>query len=658
MITFVKDHVIFRNELQYRIDRPLPTGIQLENCTTGEFSTLDLSTLLREYTDGILCTATQMVLPHKKIPSSAPPSSPSAEFQKSQAARIDSRRRIDYIVRLSEQCAFVGTKANLIKAIEEVSRARNEERPPHITTVYRWHRGFLIAQKDIRAMFSKIEMRGGKNRSRLAPEVEAIIDEKIEAIFLKQKSSSAEEVHDAVFLSVQKINTMRIEGEWLKMPGLRTIQRRISRLYGFDVAVARYGQTEAERRFGATLVSRRVRKILELVEIDHTPVDLMVVNEDRVVIGRPTITLVIDRYSRCVLGFHLSLSGHGTPAVFEALRHALLPKTYMKDRYPDLNLEWECYGWFERLLMDNGAEFHAFAVVDAMLNLGILSEFAGSREPNDKPFVERLNRTFNYSFIHRLPGTTLSKLHKRIGFKAEDDACITLAELDRMIHAWILGYYHLRPHLGLGRRAPIDVWRESAAAHPPQLKANAKDVDIEFSEVTTSCVQHYGIDLNTHRYASVQLSNLRRMLPSNNNSVDVKWPRHDMGYIHVWDPFEKIYFKVPNVDDGYAGLTLEQAKAAKKILKTNDSYKRVRAEAADVVREMVANAAVDKKLQNRRKGARFENKSSKGLHRPSSAAPPFEPQHNAEPALPHASKDIDGYEFETIGPADGGAHGK
>jgi len=93
-----------------------------------------------------------------------------------------------------------------------------------------------------------------------------------------------------------------------------------------------------------------------------------------------------------------------TPAVFEALRHAMLPKTYIKDLYPDLNLEWECYGWIERLLMDNGREFHALAVVDALLNLGIISEFSGSREPNDKPFIERFNRTFNYSFIHRLPG--------------------------------------------------------------------------------------------------------------------------------------------------------------------------------------------------------------------------------------------------------------
>lgn len=654
MTAFIKDNIIFRNEVEYRIDRLVAGGIQLENITTGEFSTHHLHTLLVEYTKGDLFTVPKKL--HKKNQYDAASISPPVSAQKSEAARIESRRRIDYITRLDEQYAFNATKASLIKAIAEISRVRSEDRPPHVTTVYRWHSQFLKAQKDIRALFSKIEMRGGKNQLRLAPEVEAILDEKIETVFLTNKCGTAEDVHNAVFLTIQHENAKRIEREWLQVPGLRTIQRRINRLYGFDVAVARYGLREAERRYGATLASRRVSRILELVEIDHTPVDIMVVNEDRVVISRPTITFVFDRYSRCVLGYHLSLAGHGTPAVFEALRHAMLPKTYLRDLYPDLNMDWECYGWIERLVMDNGREFHALAVVDALLNLGIVTEFAGSREPNDKPFIERFNRTFNYSFIHRLPGTTLAKLINRIGFKAEDDACITLAELDRLIHAWILGAYHLRPHAGLGKRAPIDVWRESAAAHPPQLKANAKDIEIEFAEVATSRIQHYGIDLNTYRYASVRLSNLRRMLPIKLTSVDVKWPRHNVGHIHVWDPFEKEYFEVPNIDSSLDGLTAEQAKAAKKLIKSNDHYKRVRAETSVVVREIAAIAAADKKLKNRRKGARFDNQTTKPMHQSKLNA--NQPTNVEKTIFADDEHDVDGYAIEGMETDEGIQHAK
>ena len=651
MIAFLKDQTVFRNGIEYRVDRRTATGVQLENTSTGEFSMHDLYALLTEYTKGELA-----IVPLNLQPKSRCATSQVRQYsmpQKSAAAQSASRRQIDYIVKLIDQCAFKGTKHHLIGAIAEISQQRNESTPPHVTTVYRWHKQFQQAQEDIRALSSRIDSRGGKNRSRLSADVEAIIDEKIDNIFLAQRTSSAEEIHSAVFLAITLKNTMLIESEWLKIPSFRTIQRRLSLIYGYDLAVARYGKREADRRYGATLASRRVSRILELVEIDHTPVDMMVVNDEGIVIGRPTITIVFDRYSRCVLGYHLSLAGHGTPAVFEALRHAMLPKTYIKDRYPDLKMEWECYGWMERLLMDNGREFHAFAVVDALINMGVITEFSGSREPNDKPFIERFNRTFNYSFIHRLLGTTLARITDRIGFKAEDDACITLEQLDQMIHAWILGSYHLRPHAGLGHRAPIEVWRESAALHPPQLKANAKDLEIEFSESCVSKIQHYGIDLNTYRYASKQLSDLRCMLPEKKTRVEVKWPRHDVGHIHVWDPFEKRYFEVPNVDTDYVGLTLDQGKAAKQAIKSTDVHQRTRASAQAIVRDMVAQASVDKKYKVRKTAAKLNNQTSKEMHQPAPAPSESKPSHSMEDEMAPRSEDLDGYEYEMMNDVNG-----
>lgn len=260
--------------------------------------------------------------------------------------------------------------------------------------------------------------------------------------------------------------------------------------------------------------------------------------------------------------------------------------------------------------MDNGTEFHAEAVADALNNLGITTEYAKSKEPNDKPFVERFLKTFNYSFIHKLPGTTLAKVDDRIGYKAEDEACFTLAELDKAIHVWICKKYHLRPHGGLDGRAPSTVWQESAQSFPPQLKMNRQDIDIEFAEITTSAVQHYGVDLNTFIYVSTELLTLRRMLPAKTN-VTVKWPRNDVGHIWVWDTTEGRYLKVPNRDESYAGLTLDQAKAAKKAKSEGDpSYKQVNAEADAIVKEIVATAMTDSKLKNRRKGARLANKTS------------------------------------------------
>jgi putative transposase len=609
MNPFIKDQSLWINDVEMRMVRQIGTDeVQLEKLTSGEITTHKTFNLLGQYVRGELLTAAQRR--HMKSMGEKKPRPPARMDRMSPPARSKSRRKMDILIRLNNRGSFQKSRKELDEDLKVVAAARGESGAPHVSTVYRWHNEYLRAQCDVRAIFYKFDRQGGKGQPRLHPEVEGIILEKIETIFLARKRSSASEVHNAVVLEIQKRNNAKIKSEWLAEPGLRTIQRRLAELYAFDLAVARFGIKEAERRFAHHLGARAVTRVLELVEIDHSPIDALVTDENGIVIGRPTITVVLDRRSRCVLGYHLSLAGHGTQAVFAALRHALLPKTYLKERYADLELEWECFGWFECLLMDNGREFHAEAIIDALMNLSIATEFARSRTPNDKPYVERFLRTLNYGFIHRLPGTTLAKVHQRIGFKAEEEACLTLAELDRLIHVWICQVYHVRPHAGLDGRAPMAVWKEGAAAHPPQLKANSEDLDIEFSQCDSSAIQHYGIDLNTFVYRSPRLLTLRRMLPEGAR-VDVKWPAHAAAHIYVWDPMNEEYFKVENKDSQYASLTVEQAKAAKKAKASADPSSQLAIAAGEAVaREMAATALSEKSLKKRRKGARFANMTS------------------------------------------------
>jgi len=641
MTSFVRDQVVYIKGVEHVVKKQLDEEVHLENALTGAPVREQVAALLSGYCEGTVKTARERHHELKRKEPQPPGAVEPARLDRaSEATRIETRRRIDYIVKLEACHAFAGSREDLKASIRDVCMLRQESRPPHVTTVFRWRKKFSRASRDVRALIAGFDARGGKGVSRLATDVEAIVDDCIDTVFLTNKRGSAEDVHKAVELAIRKSNGERSAAEQLKVPGFRTIQRRIASLYAFEMAVARFGAKEAERRFAHHLGARRVSRILELVEIDHTPVDLLVTDENRIVIGRPMLTVVLDRFSRCVLGYHLSLSGYGVPAVFEAIRHALLPKSYLKTRYSDLNLDWFCYGWCERILMDNGAEFHAEAVADALVNLSIVAEFAAARDPNDKPHVERFLRTFNYSFIHRQAGTTLAKVDQRIGFKAEDDACMTLEELDRIIHVWICNVYHLRPHKGLEGRAPISVWKESAAAYPPALKLNAKDIDIEFSDIDDRAIQHYGIDLNTFVYVSARLLTLRRMLPEKAR-VTVKWPRSDVGHIYVWDPLEKEYFEVENKDGEYAGLTLEQAKRVKKVKAEGDpSYRQTAAEASALIRDEVASAQADKKLANRRAGARLANKSSKPLHR-EPADVKSDPGDQPQAPLPRKAADVD-----------------
>jgi putative transposase len=163
---------------------------------------------------------------------------------------------------------------------------------------------------------------------------------------------------------------------------------------------------------------------------------------------------------------------------------------------------------------------------------------------------------------------------------------------------------------------------------------NAADIDIEFSEITSSKVQSYGIDLNTFVYRSPQLLLLRRVLPAN-TVVHVKWPRNDVGYIWVWDSVGDQYIKVRNTEPEYAGLTLDQAKAARKAKSDGDpSYVQTQAEAGAIIRGMVAEADRSTKLAQRRQGGRL-------AHRTSRKAREGDPATEVQEGLPDAGEPLE-----------------
>ncbi|PIG91662.1 helix-turn-helix domain-containing protein [Gloeocapsopsis sp. IPPAS B-1203] len=63
-------------------------------------------------------------------------------------------------------------------------------------------------------------------------------------------------------------------------------------------------------------------------QCDHTRVDVLVVDAAGEILGRPTLSIVVDTYSRCIMGIHLGFDAPSAAVVCLALRHAILPKHY------------------------------------------------------------------------------------------------------------------------------------------------------------------------------------------------------------------------------------------------------------------------------------------------------------------------------------------
>jgi putative transposase len=83
---------------------------------------------------------------------------------------------------------------------------------------------------------------------------------------------------------------------------------------------------------------------LEIVQIDHTEVDVIVVDEQsRHEIGRPWITLAVDVLTRMVTGFHLSLDAPSGVSIGLCLLHAVYDKTsWLAER--DIDASWPVAG--------------------------------------------------------------------------------------------------------------------------------------------------------------------------------------------------------------------------------------------------------------------------------------------------------------------------
>jgi putative transposase len=77
-------------------------------------------------------------------------------------------------------------------------------------------------------------------------------------------------------------------------------------------------------------------------QADHTRVDLLIVDQSGAILGRPWLTLVVDSYSRCIMGCHIGFDAPSAAVVCLALRHAILPKQY-SSAY-ELQESWGTYG--------------------------------------------------------------------------------------------------------------------------------------------------------------------------------------------------------------------------------------------------------------------------------------------------------------------------
>lgn len=324
-----------------------------------------------------------------------------------------------------------------------------------------------------------------RDQQRLAPAVETIIDEEIRGFYLTRERPTLAEL-------VARIGG-RCHAQGLRRPHVRTIKLRIAAISRTTVHRKRYGGRAARERFAPVVGTLATERALQVVQIDHTKVDLFVVEETtREVLGRPWLTLAIDVHTRMIAGFYLSFDPPSVTSVAICLALAVADKAPWLAAL-GVDGAWPVQGIPERVHLDNGREFHAQAFATACARYAIPIDYRPVRTPHYGGHIERLIGTL-MGRVHMLPGTTFSSVEDRQDYDSARHATLSLGELERWLALEIVGRYHASLHAAL-HMSPLETWRQAAGQRRLRMPPNPRDFLIDFLPFQQRRVRRNGVHL-------------------------------------------------------------------------------------------------------------------------------------------------------------------
>lgn len=510
-------------------------------------------------------------------------------------------------------------------AVKEVwDKLKIPEAPPHWSTVFRWKTRLLNAGNDFHALTENRHTQGNR-KSRYPDEVINLVEQAIHNVYLTLERQTIQDTLERAVTLVMAENKLRPDSMQLPWPTRRLVKRMIDAIPAFDRYAARHGRTAATKRFRAVLAHRTTQAPLERAEIDHTPLDLMVIDDDSgLPLGRPYLTVCIDDYTRCILGLYISFEPPSHFTVSRCLKMAFLPKTELLKQYPAIQNVWDAHGVMRDLVVDNGQEFHSASLENVCYSLGIEIHYSARKTPWFKGKIERFQGTLNRAIAHGTPGTTFSNIFDKEEYDPSKQAILRYSTLKEIVYTWVADVYHQKVHRTIG--APPSVfWARSISPEDILVPDNPGQLDFMLGRSEQRILTHKGIELYGLNYNSPELTILRRKL-GDTLGVEIRVDTADLGHIVVLSPDKSQTFKVPALRFDYTnGLSEWQHRVCKRFVarEMNAFSPTAWLEAKARIRELVDAEFMHKKQKSRTKIARFKNMdAAPEQERPVVEAPP------------------------------------
>ncbi len=220
-------------------------------------------------------------------------------------------------------------------------------------------------------------------------------------------------------------------------------------------------------------------------QCDHTRLDVRLVDEYGV-LDRPWLTIIIDSYSRCPMGFYLGFDAPSSNIDALALRHAIFPKHYGFEY--QLKNEWTSYGKPNYFYTDGGKDFRSIHITE---QVAVELEFSSAlrRRPSDGGIVERFFRSLNDRVLRGLPGYTGRNVQERPK-DVDKNALLTIEDLEQILVRYIVDEYNQKTDARSQNQSRMERW-EAGLMFEPYL-FDERELDIALMKQERRNVQKHG----------------------------------------------------------------------------------------------------------------------------------------------------------------------
>lgn len=563
MISFTRGLILRKGMRELEFERQIEhEKVQFKFLDTHEVMTYNLAKLYKQIQTGEYAVV-------KSLPGDAPANQNGQTFElpskltKAQEAVI--AFRLKFVAKARKLGITKGAISRLKEVVEKVqvldgidkeeSEIFRSMKKPSPWSISRWINLYESSGENSYALLDRRVVK--KSVLRLSAQAESFMEQLIAKVYLQLSGPTMRKTHEILGREIRQHNLM--QGESVAIPSLSTLERRIEQIPGYIVDYKRLGPGYAKNKWRYSLAGDQSKRVLERTEIDHTLLDVWVLDpKSGLPLGRPWITVLIDRYSGYILGVYISFYGPSASTVAASVKMAISPKSGLLEVIPDVKYPWTAMGVPESIVVDNGMEFHSAAFRRIAWELRTDVIFNPVRQPWLKSSIERTMMEFNR--VLPMHGRVYPPLKNADRIDPRKTALIEFYDLCRCLMVWAVDEFprHIHPKTLV---RPIDLWEEGLQeVPPPRLPLQTLQLDLAMGLQASRVVDGDGVFFKYLRFNSPELQDHRSSMRGNFRT-ELRINPDNIGSMHVHLPKADKWIVVPMQKPSHAygqGFSLMQ----------------------------------------------------------------------------------------------------